>query len=310
MNRWCLQRKRRRRKARIKQRKRFPVPEVPDDGAHPSSSSAKPEETIEPTSAADLSGIPDEETEQPKKKKKKKKDKKDPGLEKFRQQERENKAKEMARAVHRKLQRDLDFRSVRKYREKIPSALLETINGADHSKFLLEKLEKEGNYMSKKNGYRRNLMTTDRLLARIAKHNEDPEQHLKEAQAFIKSTFPKVQGMATAERSSPTLVVRVLVDCFDEPINCDHREYGKEQNIGLHDVIHPAAMARVMAKGMYVVDGIPTTVKVDIAFCPFCNYTASHHRALNNHVLDAPPGHHGVRMAGLLFYPYAGRPHD
>ena len=61
--------------------------------------------------------------------------------------------------------------------------------------------------MSKKNGYRRNLMTTDRLLSRIAKHAEDPEQRLKEVQAFINSTFPKVQGMATAERSSPTLVV-------------------------------------------------------------------------------------------------------
>ena len=190
----------------------------------------------------------------------------------------------MARTIHRKLQRDLDFRSVWKYRETIPLALLETINGANHSKFLLEKLEKEGNYMSKKNGYRRNLMTTDRLLSRIAKHADEPEQHLKEAQAFIKATFPKVQGMATTEKSSPKLVVQVLVDCFDEPIDCDHREYGKEQNIRLHDVIHPAAMARVMAKGTYVVDDIPTMVRVDVAFCPFCNYTASHHRALNNHV--------------------------
>ena len=190
----------------------------------------------------------------------------------------------MAKVVHRKLQRELDFWSVRNYRKTIPVALLDTINGADHSKFLEEKLEKEGNYMSQKNKHRRNLMTIDRLLSRIAKFADDPEQRLKEAQSFIKSTFPKVQEMATADRSSPKFVVRVLVDCFDEPIDCDHREYGKEQNIGLHDVIHPAAMARVTATGTYVVDNIPTMVKVDIAFCPFCNYTASHHRALNNHV--------------------------
>ena len=74
------------------------------------------------------------------------------------------------------------------------------------------------------------------------------------------------------------------MDCFDEPIDCDHREYGKEQNIGLHDVIHPAAMARVTTMGTYVMDSIPTMVRVDAAFCPFCNYTASHHRALNNHI--------------------------
>ena len=74
------------------------------------------------------------------------------------------------------------------------------------------------------------------------------------------------------------------MDCNDEPIDCDHREYGKEQNIGLHDVIHPAAMARVTTMGTYVVDSIPTTVRIDAAFCPFCKYTASHHRALNHHV--------------------------
>ena len=275
--------RKKKKKSKDKAKEEVPVPEVPDDGAHPGSSSAKPEEAREPTPAADPSGILDEETEQPKKKKKKK-NKKDPGLEKFREQEREAKAKEMAKTVHRKLQRDLDFRSVRKYRKKIPPALLETINGADHSDFLLKKLKKEGNYMSQKNGYRRNLMTTERLLARIAKHAEDPEQCLKEAQTFVKATFLKVQGMATTEKSFPKLVVQVLVDCFDEPIDCDHREYGKEQNIGLHDVIHPAAMARVTAKETHVVDGIPTKVKVDVAFCPFCNYTASHHRALNNHV--------------------------
>ena len=138
--------------------------------------------------------------------------------------------------------------------------------------------------MSKKNKHRRNLMTVERLLSRIAKFAKDPEQRLKEAQSFIKSIFPKVQGMATADRSSPRFVVRVLMDCFNEEIDCNHREYGKEQNIGLHDVISPAAMACITVKGMYDVDDIPTRVKVDVAFCPFCKYTASHHRALNNHV--------------------------
>ena len=276
--------RKKKKKSKDKAKEEVPVPEVPDDGARPGSSSAKPEEAGEPTPAADPPGIPNEETEQPKKKKKKKKNKKDPGLEKFQEQEREARAKEMAKNVHQKLQRDLDFRSVWKYREKIPPALLETINRADHSDFLLKKLKKDGNYMSQKNGYRRNLMTTERLLAQIAKHAEDPEQRLKEAQAFVKATFSKVQGMATTEKSFPKLVVQVLMDCHNEPIDCNHCEYGKEQNIGLHDVIHPAAMARVTAKETHVVDGILTKVKVDVAFCPFCNYTASHHRALNNHV--------------------------
>ena len=127
-------------------------------------------------------------------------------------------------------------------------------------------------------------MTIEKLLSRIAKFAKNPEQHLKEAQAFIKSTFLTVHGMASTERSSPRFVVRVLMDCFDEQIDCNHEKYGKEQNIGLHDVISPAATAHLTVKETYDVDGFPTKVKVDVAFCPFCKYVASHHRTLNNHV--------------------------
>ena len=216
----------------------------------------------------------------------------------------------MARIVHRKLQQEQDFRSVRNYRKKIPAELLDTINGADHSKFLLEKLEKEGNYMSKKNGHRRNLMTIERLLSRIARHANEPEKRLKEAQAFIKSTFPKVQGMVTKDKSSPKLVIRVLVDCFDEIIDCDHREYSKEQNIGLHDVIHPAAMAWVTATGTYVVDSIPTTVRVDRCLLSILCLHRLSPSCLEQSRPDAPQSHHGVRVAGLLLCSHAGRSHD
>ena len=78
--------------------------------------------------------------------------------------------------------------------------------------------------------------------------------------------------------------MRVLMDCEGNLIDCDHQVYGKEQNIKLHDVISLAAMARVTAWETYIVDGIPTTIKADNAFCPFCAYTASNHQAINNHV--------------------------
>ena len=161
-------------------------------------------------------------------------------------------------------------------------------------------------------------MTTERLLAQIAKHADSPEQRLKEAQAFIKASFPKVQGMATAEKSFPKLVVHVLVDCNDQAIDCDHREYGKEQNIGLHDVFHPAAMARITAKETHVVDGILTKIKVDVAFCPFCNYTTSHHRALNNHVrmhlrailVCGWPGCYFVHMQAIHMFEHSAEVHN
>ena len=42
-----------------------------------------------------------------------------------------------------------------------------------------------------------------------------------------------------ATNAPPELVVCVLMDCKGNAIACDHSEYGKEQNIGLHDVVSP-----------------------------------------------------------------------
>ena len=93
-----------------------------------------------------------------------------------------------------------------------------------------------------------------------------------------------VQWMPSGNKCTPEFAVHVLMDCEGSPIDCDHPMYGKEQNIGLHDVISLVAMARVTAWETYIVDGIPTTSKADNAFCPFCTYTALNHRAINNHV--------------------------
>ena len=138
--------------------------------------------------------------------------------------------------------------------------------------------------MSKKCGHKRNLMTVERLLTHIAKYAAELTKRLKAAQQIIKSTFPMGQGMPSGDKCTPEFAVCVLMDCEGDPIDCDNLEYWKEQNIGLHDVVSPMAMARVTARETYIVDGIPTTIKTDNAYCPFCAYNASNHRAINNHV--------------------------
>ena len=254
-----------------------------DDVARPSTSMAEPEDVAdEATPVPAFTKVPAEETKAPKKKKKHKKE--DAKLEKFQLEQREVKAKEMSKVKHRKLQCEQDFWALQTYRKSIPGALLETINGADHSSHLLERFQKENNYMSKKCGHKRNLMTVKRLLTRIAKYADELTKRLKEAQQVIKSNFPMVQGMPSGDKCTPEFAMCVLMDCDGNLIDCNHQEYGKEQNIGLHDVVSPAAMARVMARETYIVDGIPTTIKADNAYCPFCAYTASNHRAINNHV--------------------------
>ena len=252
------------------------------DGAGPSTSMVEPEDVVdEATPVPASTEVPAEETKAPKKKKKQKKDAE---LEKFWLEQREAKAKEMSKVKHRKLQREQDFWAVRNYRKSIPGALLESINGADHQGYLMERFQKENNYMSKKSGHKRNLMTVERLLTRIAKYANEPTKRLKEAQQIIKSHFPMVQGMPSGDKCTPEFAMLVLMDCEGNLIDCDHQVYGKEQNIELHDVISLAAMARVTVRKTYIVDGIPTTIKADNAFCLFCAYTASNHRAINNHV--------------------------
>ena len=253
-----------------------------DEGTQPSTLTVEPKDVVgEATSAPAPTKVPVEETTVSKKKKKQKKD---ADLEKFLLEQREAKAKEMSKIKHRKLQREQDFWGVRNYRKSIPDTLLESINGADHQDYLKGRFQKENNYMSKKSGHKWNLMTVERLLTRIAKYANEPTKCLKEAQQIIKSNFPMVQGMPSRDKCSPEFALWVLMDCEGDFIDCDHQMYGKEQNIGLHDVISPAAMARVMARETYIVDRIPTTIKADNAFCPFCAYTASNHRAINNHV--------------------------
>ena len=274
-------------KKKKKKKNKDPKEAVPtwkdeDEGTRPSILMVKLKDVAnEATPAPTPTEVPAEETTVLKKKKKQKKD---ANLEKFRLEQREAKAKEMSKIKHQKLQREQDFRAVRNYRKSIPGTLLESINGADHQGYLMGRYQKEGNYMSKKCGHKRNLMTVERLLTRIAKYANEPTKRLKEAQQIIKSSFPMVQGMPSGDKCTPEYAVRVLMDCEGNLIDCDHQEYGKEQNIKLHDVISPAAMARVTAWEIYIVDGIPTSIKADNAFCPFCAYTASNHRAINNHV--------------------------
>ena len=172
--------------------------------------------------------------------------------------------------------------------------------------------------MSKKSGRKRNLMLVERLLSRITKYANKLEKRLKEAHQMTRATFPMVQGMPSGDKCTPALVVRVLMDCEGNIIACDHSVYGKEQNIGLHDVVSLAAMAQVTTTETYVMDGVPTTIKADYAYCPFCSYACSNHRAINNHVqmhfqailMCGWPGCYFVHMQSKKMIEHSAEVHD
>ena len=222
-----------------------------DEGTRPSTLTVEPKDAADEATLAPVpTKVPVEETTAPKKKKKQKKDAK---LEKFWLEQREAKAKEMSKIKHQKLQREQDFQGVQNYQKSIPQALLESINRVDHQGYLMQRFQKENNYMSKKNGHKRNLMTVQRLLTHIAKYAYEPTKRLKEAQQIIKSNFPMMQGMPSGDKCTLEFAMQVLMDCEGNLIDCDHQVYGKEQNIGLHE----QNMARVTVWETYIVDGNP-----------------------------------------------------
>ena len=272
--------KKKKKKSKDRSKDKTPSLEAQDNGVHACTSVAEPEVAVEePIPVPTVSRTPAEGTKTPKKKKKK-----DADLERFRLEQREAKVKEMAKVKYRKIQRDRDFKAIQNYWKSLPADLLNTINGADHCAFLLGRLQKEGNYMSKKTDKKRNLMSIEWLLCQIAKYATELGKRLKAAHQMTWATFPMVQGMPSGDKCTPELAVRVLMDCEGNPIDCDHPEYGKEQNIGLHDVVSSAAMAQVTVHETYLMDGVPTTIKADYAYCPFCAYACTNHRAVNNHV--------------------------
>ena len=147
-------RRKRKEKSKDTPKDDVPLPEGQDGSSRPSTSTAKPEVAAEePMPVLALSRVRAEEAKISKKKKKKQK-KKEAGLEKFQLEQWEAKAKEMAKTKHRLIQREHDFQAIRNYWKTLPADILETINGADHSDFLLGKLKKE-----KRKKHKRNLMT-------------------------------------------------------------------------------------------------------------------------------------------------------
>ena len=150
--------KKKKNKSKDRSKDETPMPEAQDDGARGNSLEAEPKAVAEePALVPASSKTPEKGNKVPKKKKKKSAE-----LEKFRLEQREAKAKEMARVKHQKLQRDQDFKALQNYRKALPADLLDTINGADHSAFLWVRYAKEGNFMNKKSGKERNLMSVGR----------------------------------------------------------------------------------------------------------------------------------------------------
>ena len=79
-------------------------------------------------------------------------------------------------------------------------------------------------------------------------------------------------------------VMKVLWSIEGEEIDVRHPDYGRDQNIGLHDIVSPVLMRKVERNGQVMVQGKLISASATYGYCLLCPYASQNHRTLNNHM--------------------------
>ena len=82
----------------------------------------------------------------------------------------------------------------------------------------------------------------------------------------------------------PLYFVHCLMRSDSTVIDTTDKNYVDDQNIGLHDLASQPSMRRLATSRKITVNSHRLLTSIDAGFCPFCNYHASCHKTLNNHV--------------------------
>ena len=82
----------------------------------------------------------------------------------------------------------------------------------------------------------------------------------------------------------PLYFVRCLMRSDSTVIDATDKNYGNDQNIGLHDLVSLPSMRRHATSRKITVNSRRLLTSIDAGFCSFCDYHASCHKTLNNHV--------------------------
>ena len=78
--------------------------------------------------------------------------------------------------------------------------------------------------------------------------------------------------------------MKVLRSIEGEVIDAKHPDYGRDQNIGLHNIVSLVSMKKIERNGQMTVRGKMISGRVDYGYCPLCLYASQNHQTLNNHV--------------------------
>ena len=155
-------------------------------------------------------------------------------------------------------------------------------NTDDHSAYLAEVKRESWSYPAKGN------VLTIRQFIKELKGCPDLEKRLQADKVLRDRGMPGVpqENIRGGKQKmiKACYIIYVLQSIKGETIDCKHPDYGRDQNIGLYDIVSPASMRKVERSGQTTVWGKSIKGSVDYGYCPLCLYASQNHRTLNNHV--------------------------
>ena len=155
-------------------------------------------------------------------------------------------------------------------------------NTDDHSAYLAEVKRESWSYPAKGN-----ILTIQQFVEEL-KGCMDPEKRLQADKVLQHRGMPRVPQEnikgGKQEMIKARYIIYMLRSIEGETIDCKHPDYGRDQNIGLYDIVSPACMRKVERSGQITVWGKSIKGSVDYGYCPLCPYASQNHWTLNNHV--------------------------
>ena len=183
----------------------------------------------------------------------------------------------------RGIQYSMETAGLTKYRNNHVPGLRGAPNTDDHSTYLSKVKKESWSYSAKEN-----LCTVWQFIKEL---EGCPDA---EARCLANSTLWDRGMLGIPQENTPKgvkrelikarYVIKVLWSIEGETIDTKHPDYGRDQNIGLYDIVSPASMKKVERSGQTIVWGKSIKGSVDYGYCPLCPYASQNHRSLNNHV--------------------------
>ena len=190
---------------------------------------------------------------------------------------------------------DEELPELKRYRKKFISNIQwTTINLDSHIRYLELVMEDRSLYPN------RNVILATRWIQRLRNKKRDDlvDRFLAVVDKGFGSHLPWGFPQPDDLVMKPLYFVRCLMRSDGTVIDATDKNYGDDQNIGLHDLASQPSMRHLATSQKITVNSHRLLTSIDAGFCPFCDYHASCHKTLNNHVR--------IHLSLLLFCGFPG----